>query len=236
MDVYATLVAFFQNGGVFMFPIAFVMAIGIAIALERWLYLTRQTVSNRRDYEKILPLLRAQKVREVQEIAAQSKSAVSKLAADGVARRAFSRRRADLESGMEEQLLEVIPHIERRTPYLATYANVATLLGLLGTIMGLISAFTAVQMADSTQKAAMLSESISVSMNCTAFGLMVAIPLLIIHSLLQSKTNAIVESLEITVVKFLNLLEDRGADKPTERAAAPRPAPASPHMPSPAKA
>src|SRR5262245_6336735 len=235
MDFYATLVAFFQHGGIFMLPIAFVMAIGIAIALERWLYLTRQTVSNRRDYEKIMPLLRAHKVREVQELAAQSKSAVAKLAADGVARRAFSRRRADLESGMEEQLLEVIPHIERRTPYLATYANVATLLGLLGTIMGLISAFTAVQMADSTQKAAMLSESISVSMNCTAFGLMVAIPMLIIHSLLQSKTNAIVESLEITVVKFLNLLEDRSADKPIEKPAVAR-AHAAPHSPAPAKA
>jgi biopolymer transport protein ExbB/TolQ len=235
MDIYATIVAFFQNGGVFMFPIAVVMAIGIAIALERWLYLTRQTVSNRRDYEKLMPLLRAQKVREVQDLASQSKSAVAKLAADGVARRAFSRRRADLESGMEEQLLEVIPHIERRTPYLATYANVATLLGLLGTIMGLISAFTAVQMADSTQKAAMLSESISVSMNCTAFGLMVAIPLLIIHSLLQSKTNAIVESLEITVVKFLNLLEDKASDKPMEKAVSAS-KPSSGHMPAPAKA
>ena len=98
----------------------------------------------------------------------------------------------------------------------------STLLGLLGTVIGLISAFTAVAQADPAEKAALLSQSISVSMNCTAFGLMVAIPLLLLHSMLQSKTSAIVESLEIALVKFLNLLEER-----PERAVA-KAAPAAP--------
>ncbi|HET6471630.1 MAG TPA: MotA/TolQ/ExbB proton channel family protein [Pseudomonadales bacterium] len=223
MDLFASIVLFFQHGGVFMIPIATVMAIGVAIALERYFYLARQTSANRRDYEKLLPLLRQQRLREVQDMTAKSKSAVCKIVADGIARLSHTRRRQDIEYAMEEQLLEVLPHIERRTPYLATFANVSTLLGLLGTVIGLISAFTAVAQADPAEKAALLSQSISVSMNCTAFGLMVAIPLLLLHSMLQSKTSAIVESLEIALVKFLNLLEER-PERAAAKAAAPAPA------------
>lgn len=124
--------------------------------------------------------------------------------------------------------MEVLPGIERRTPYLATFANIATLLGLLGTIIGLIAAFTAVANADPAEKATLLSQSISLAMNTTAFGLMAAIPLLLVHSWLQSKTSAIVESLEIAVVKFLNLIEEQAPVKakrtrpagPAERSAA----------------
>ena len=135
---------------------------------------------------------------------------MSRIVADGMNRQTSTRRRADIEYAMEEGLLEVLPNIERRTPYLATFANIATLLGLLGTIIGLIAAFTAVANADPAEKATLLSQSISLAMNTTAFGLMAAIPLLLIHSMLQSKTSAIVESLEIAVVKFLNLMENGG--------------------------
>ena len=102
--------------------------------------------------------------------------------------------------------MEILPRLEKRTQYLATFANIATLLGLLGTIMGLISAFTAVANVDPAEKANLLSASISVAMNTTAFGLMVAIPLLLSFSYLQSKTTEIVDSLEMASVKFVNKL------------------------------
>ncbi len=213
MDMYQTVVSFFQEGGPFMYPIAVVLAIGVAIALERYFYLANQTRINRRDFERILPLLKQRKQQELVNVVRKSRSAVSRIIADGLSRRSSSRRRDDIEYAMEEGLLEVLPSIERRTPYLATFANIATLLGLLGTIIGLIAAFTAVANADPAEKASLLSESISIAMNTTAFGLMVAIPLLLVHSLLQSKTSAIVESLEIAVVKFLNLMDgDERAD------------------------
>ncbi len=234
MDLYAKIVLFFQHGGEFMYPIAIVMAIGIAISIERFVYLARQTSANRRDYEKILPLLRQQRIREVAELASKSKSAVCAIVANGIERLSHTRRRQDIEYAMEEQLLEVLPHIERRTPYLATFANVSTLLGLLGTVIGLIAAFTAVASADPAEKAALLSQSISVSMNCTAFGLLVAIPLLLLHSMLQSKTNAIVESLEIALVKFLNLMEDRPERAAPKAAPAPASASAAPKAMDPA--
>ena len=85
-------------------------------------------------------------------------------------------------------------------------ANIATLLGLLGTIIGLIAAFTAVANADPTEKATLLSQSISVAMNTTAFGLMSAIPLLLFHAMLQTKTTEIIDSLEMAGVKCLNIM------------------------------
>ena len=101
-----------------------------------------------------------------------------------------------------------VPSVYRKH-YLATLANIATLLGLLGTIIGLIRAFTAVSNANPADKADLLSASISVAMNTTAFGLMVAIPLLLVHALLQTKTNQLVDSLEMASVKFLNAVTER---------------------------
>jgi biopolymer transport protein ExbB/TolQ len=109
---------------------------------------------------------------------------------------------------MEEGLMEIIPRLEKRTHYLATFANIATLLGLLGTIIGLITAFTAVAKADPSVKAELLSSSISVAMNTTAFGLMAAIPLLLIYTIIQTKTTEIVDSLEMASVKFMNTVSE----------------------------
>jgi biopolymer transport protein ExbB/TolQ len=129
-----------------------------------------------------------------------------------------------VEQAMEESLMEVLPRLEKRTHYLATFANMATLMGLLGTIIGLIDAFTAVSNANPAEKAELLSQSISIGMNCTAFGLMVAIPLVLIHSLLQTKTTEIVDSLEMASVKFLNAITERateGTPAPAVAGAAP---------------
>ncbi len=227
MDMYATVVGFFQEGGPFMYPIAIVLSIGIAVAFERYFYLVKEMRVNRQAYTKLLPLLRQRRLKEIVEFTKNSKSAVARIAADGVNKQQHTdvaRRRSDIEAAMEEGLLEALPQIERRTPYLATFANIATLLGLLGTIIGLIAAFTAVANADPAEKATLLSQSISIAMNTTAFGLMAAIPLLLVHSMLQSKTSAIIESLEIAVVKFVNLLEGNAeavaapATKPPTRA------------------
>jgi biopolymer transport protein ExbB len=125
------------------------------------------------------------------------------------------RRREDVEIAMEESMMEIVPRLEKRTPYVALTSSIATLLGLLGTIMGLIQAFTAVANANPAEKADLLSASISVAMNTTAFGLMVAIPLLVMHAILTSKTGDIVDSLEMATVKALNVFSRR-AKRPVE--------------------
>jgi biopolymer transport protein ExbB/TolQ len=124
----------------------------------------------------------------------------------GFARKNANAARDGIESAMEEGMMEVMPELETRTHYLATFANIATLLGLLGTIIGLIQAFTAVAGADPAEKADLLSASISVAMNTTAFGLVAAIPLILIHSYLVTKTARLVDNIEMAAVKCLNLI------------------------------
>ena len=209
METYSAIVRFFQDGGWIMYPIVLVLAIGISIAVERWIYLTRTSASNQRVWNSIVPLLKSGNFAQVAAITRESGTAIGTILTYGLDRVRSARRREDIEQAMEESLMEVVPRLERRTHYLATFANIATLMGLLGTVMGLIEAFTAVANANPSEKASMLSSSISVAMNATAFGLVVAIPLLLIHSVLTSKTTRIVDSLEMAAVKFLNSLSDR---------------------------
>lgn len=208
METYSAIVGFFQQGGVFMYPIVIVLVIGAAIAVERWIYLSAAGVSNRRLWQQLMPMVQSGNYQEALGIAGRSKVAIGNILAYGLSRLGSARRRDDIEKAMEESLLETLPRLEKRTHYLATFANIATLLGLLGTIIGLIRAFTAVAAANPAEKADMLSASISVAMNTTAFGLMVAIPLLLAHTVLQSKTTEIVDSLEMAAVKFLNVVSD----------------------------
>jgi biopolymer transport protein ExbB/TolQ len=209
METYSAIVRFFQDGGWIMYPIVLVLAIGISIAVERWIYLTRTSASNQRVWNSIVPLLKAGNFAQVAAITRESGTAIGTILTYGLDRVRSARRREDIEQAMEESLMEVVPRLERRTHYLATFANIATLMGLLGTVMGLIEAFTAVANVNPSEKASMLSSSISVAMNATAFGLVVAIPLLLIHSVLTSKTTRIVDSLEMAAVKFLNSLTER---------------------------
>ncbi len=209
MNAYTTIVGFFQSGGLFMYPIVLILALGLAIAIERYIYLSMAKTSNHRIWKKLQPLLQKGDYLQVAMITDKSRSAISHIFSYGLNRARTSRRRDDVEIAMEEGLMETVPNLEKRTPYLATFANIATLLGLLGTIIGLIQAFTAVAAANPAEKADMLSASISVAMNTTAFGLMVAIPLLLIYAVLQTKTTQLVDSLEMASVKFLNLLTER---------------------------
>ena len=198
MQVYSAVVGFFQDGGPFMYPIGLILAAGVAIAIERYLFLVRAKRFNGSAWEKLMPLIRAGNFQEAGSLTGKSQAAVARIVSHGLVKMKSARSVGEIETALEEGLLEVMPHLEKRTHYLATFANVATLLGLLG------QAFTAVAQADAAQKADLLSSSISVAMNTTAFGLMVAIPLLLIHSLLQTKTNEIVDGLEVASVKFLN--------------------------------
>ncbi len=222
MDMYSTIVTFFQSGGPFMYPISIVLAVGLAIAVERYIFLTSAKATNQRAFNKMLPLLQQRDYRGVLSVAQKSNAPVTRIIAAGVARTATTQRRDEVEYAMDEGVLEALPRLEKRTPYLATLANIATLLGLLGTIIGLIAAFTAVANADPAEKATLLSQSISVAMNTTAFGLMVAIPLLLLHAYLQTKTTEIVDSLEMAGVKFLNMLGDSKVVVSQSRAGDPR--------------
>jgi biopolymer transport protein ExbB len=208
MEFYslASVAAFFQKGGLFMYPILFVFLAGMGIALERWFQLSRVRGMNRKMWNVLHPLLAKGELEKAQAIVDKDKSTISQMLGMGLARQGTVRRREDIEIAMEESMMEIIPQLEKRTPYVALLSNIATLLGLLGTIMGLIEAFTAVANANPAEKADLLSASISVAMNTTAFGLMSAIPLLLFHAKLTSTTGQIIDSLEMASVKALNTI------------------------------
>lgn len=220
MGLWNLIVRFFQGGGDFMYPIAVVLVLGMAIALERYIYLTITAARNRGVWKEIVPLLAQGNFRQVVQLTQKSDSLIGHILDYGLARIQASRRRDDIEKAMEESMMEVMPRLEKRTHYIATFANLATLLGLLGTVMGLIRAFAAVATIDPAQKANLLSASISVAMNCTAFGLMTAVPLLLIHAVIQTKTTELIDSLEMASVKFLNAITERQTPAPATAAAA----------------
>jgi len=208
MGFFSAIVRFFQMGGFFMFPILLVLAAGLAIAYERWVQLNRAREANKKTWDVLYPELVKGEFDKARELANKDKSGMAQMLGMGLARQGAVRRREDIEIAMEESMMEIIPELEKRTPYLALFSNIATLFGLLGTIMGLIQAFAAVATASPAEKAALLAASISEAMNCTAFGLMSAIPLLLLHARLTTTTGRIVNSLDMASVKALNAISN----------------------------
>jgi biopolymer transport protein ExbB len=228
MDFFNSAVNFFRDGGFFLYPLALIFVVGVAISVERYIYLSRETNKNRALWDEITPLLQQGNFRQALTAAQGSDAQVATVMKYGIARVASARRREDIEKAMEESMLEIVPRLEKRTHYLSSLANIGMLIGLLGTIIGLIGAFSAVATANPAEKANLLSAAISVAMNNTASGLFVAITLLLTHMFLEAKTTALIDSLEIAVVKFLNAITERQGDAATPSAAVAAPPPAPP--------
>lgn len=226
MNFFNTAVNFFKDGGFFLYPLALIFVVGVSIAIERYVFLTRETMRNRSLWDALVPAMSAGNFKQVVSLTQNSQASIATILNYGVARVASARRRDDIEKAMDESLLEVIPRIEKRTHYLSSLANVGLLIGLLGTIIGLIGAFSAVASANPAEKASLLSLAISVAMNNTASGLGVAITLLLAHMYLESKTTSLIDSLEIASVKFLNSITERQAGE-TSAAASSAPGPAA---------
>jgi biopolymer transport protein ExbB len=204
MEVLEPIARFFDHGGLFMYPIALALAAVLAVAVERSLFLWRAGRSNRSLWQRVGPQLAAGDLAAAEASVRSSDAALAQVIGAGIARAYRDARRSEVEHAAEQGLMEVLPALERRTPYLAMLSNLATLLGLLGTVVGLIGAFSALAGADSPNKAELLSGSISEAMNCTAFGLTVAIPALVAHALLQSRTARLVEALEAACARFVD--------------------------------
>ncbi len=126
METIEPIIRFFQEGGLFMYPILIIFAGGLAIAIERYVYLSIATGSNKRTWKKILPHLNEGDFRSAQDAANNSKTAIGTMLTYGLARARTARRRDDIEIAMEEGLMEAIPRMEKRTHYLSTLANIAT--------------------------------------------------------------------------------------------------------------
>jgi biopolymer transport protein ExbB len=224
MHALDMILNFFREGGIFLYPLALIWVVGLVIALERFGFIMRVGAGNRRMWAQVQPLLEAGRFREVGNAVSNSETALAHIMRYGISRIQTARRRDDIEKALEESLVEVIPRLEKRTHYLASLANIGMLMGLLGTIIGLIGAFAAVAQANPAEKASLLAASISVAMNNTALGLVTAITLLLAHLYLETKTTEIVDSLEVASVKFLNALNEKKMDPESQQDSARQPA------------
>ncbi len=201
----STFINFFQAGGFFMYPILLVLAVATAIVVERIVVIARSGTNGERLWGQIAAPIQGRRVDEAVRHCTQSRTPLHRVLASGVRGMKGSFTREDVQGSVDEAMMQVIPRLEARLSYLPNLANVATLLGLLGTIVGLIQAFTAVSLADPSQKATLLAKGISVAMNTTAFGLIVAVPLMLVYGFLQSRTNRVIDTVEEYSLRLVNL-------------------------------
>ena len=176
------------KGGVFMLPILMVSIGALALIIERvytlWL---RYRLDEEGFVKGLIHALDEQDFAgALEECARVENNPLSRVLRAGLLK--VHRSDKEIERAMEEEMLRTAPTIRKRIGYLATLGNVATLLGLLGTIFGLIQAFEGVSMADPATKQEILARGISIAMLTTAFGLIVAIPCLLSHAFLQNKS------------------------------------------------
>ena len=211
MGFIHSIAEFFKAGGAMMLPILLIGLVGLAIAVERWVTIARAQSHTKSMWAKVEPSLTEGDFEKARKIVGDDNNPLGRLLGAGLSMQGAVRRRDDVEKAMQEGIMEIVPRLEKRTHYLGTFANLATLVGLLGTVSGLIGAFSAVATANPAEKANMLSASISEAMNCTAFGLGTAVPLLFLHAFLTARTQHVVESLEMAAIKYLNVLSLRTA-------------------------
>ena len=192
-----------------LLPILVVGAFSLAIVIERVICLYwRFPVDTHGLLNEIKQKVFANDIAgAIQYCSNQGHALAGKIAKCGLMR--ASRDNKQIQAAIEIVTHESIASVRKRIAYLAMLANVSTLFGLLGTIMGLIKAFGAVANVDAATKSIMLADGISTSMNATATGLLVAIPTMIAFSVLQSKANRVTEDLETTAMTTLDLLSAR---------------------------
>ena len=210
MEVIIGIIGFFKAGGLFMFPIMLILAIGTAIIIERYKFIKKSWTDGSALWNRLEESIKANRLEDAIKECSLSEAALPKVLSAGLEKakavKLKANSREELENHLEEAMLEVMPELERRTHYLPTLANVSTLLGLLGTIIGLIQSFQSLAVADPSQKAFLLAQGVSVAMNTTAFGLIVAIPIMLCYSYIQSRTIKIVDTLDAYSIKLVNLL------------------------------
>lgn len=201
---------FYTEGGSFMHPIALISVVGIAIVIERFIFLFfKYNINANQFMAQVQKLVMANNVdRAIKLCNAAPSAALPKVIKAGLTR--ANKGELEIGNAIEEATLEVIPALTKRTSTLQSVANIATLLGLLGTIMGLIKAFEVVASAPPDMKSELLTAAIAIAMNTTAFGLIVAIPTLIGYVFLNNVTKKIMDEIDQYSVKLQNLLVSRG--------------------------
>jgi biopolymer transport protein ExbB/TolQ len=209
MEILSKIALAFSHGGFWMWPILALQVVSIAIVIERFysLYSKRKLnqVATAAGFEESIRRGEIDTViNKAKTLAPQS--AVARAVLAGATAAKYLGGKDEIQGKMDEVLIHENSLIDRRTGFLTMLGNVATLMGLLGTISGMISSFASVAYASPAEKAALLAAGISEAMNCTAYGLITAIPALLCYAVLQNRANLINEDLNQGALKAFNWL------------------------------
>ena len=203
-----TVIEWYRNGGGIMNFILVVAVIGLAVFIERfYTIVVKSKINGRAFIDRVIQLVRAGKIDDAIKLCAQSKAALPDMGL--LILRSRSRDEADLQNVADAAALAVIPRLTRRLQYLPMLANVATLLGLLGTIFGLREAFQSVSAVSAGERSQQLAAGIAIALNATGFGLLIAVPLSVAHAYLVSQAETIIEQVDEFSVRLINALIDR---------------------------
>jgi len=204
-NIFSEMAAFFREGGPAMWVILIFLAAGIAVIVERVIFLFFiADMKPERFMGRIAELIRKGSIEGAIASCAEKNAPLARIIE--AALRNYRNTERDIQNAVDEMALAELPRLNARTGYLAMLANVSTMVGLLGTIFGLIAAFESVAAADPAEKSIMLANGISMAMSTTAFGLISAIPLLIAHSMLTSKTDSLIDDIDRYSVMVINML------------------------------
>jgi biopolymer transport protein ExbB/TolQ len=196
----------FKDGGWGMYPIVFWSILTIGIIIERALYLYGSSINKDVFLATMQKCILAGDVAKAVKMCSAANAPLARIVQAGLVK--VNRPDEEVQAAMDEAALREIPKISKRTGFLALLANLAMLCGLLGTVSGLIQSFGAVsgESVDPSQKARILAEGISEAMNCTAFGLIVAIIALVGFAVLNGKTQGLEDDINESSVQVLNLV------------------------------
>lgn len=209
--MWEQIARFFVQGGSFMWVILAVLAAGVAVMAERgWFYFRTCKLNGSQLLAELASSINSNDTKAA-KAAIEGKSPLQAILVSIVNRYEAGLSFVDIKKGAEETAIREIPRYSAHLNYLSLFANIATLLGLMGTIFGLITSFSSLAAAEAAQKAQLLAIGISVAMNTTAFGLIAAVPCMIAHTYLSNKQAALLVDLDETVVKALNFIENKKA-------------------------
>ena len=217
MNPLTMFATFFKAGGPFMYPIFGIAVITLAITAERWwIIMVKARISSKRLTERVVPLIRGGRKDEAARFCRDSEAPLAQVATSILERPTRGTNPLEVEAELfataDAAASVALPTLSKRILYIAMLANASTLLGLLGTVSGLIYSFSAVGQADPAQRSAFLAAGIAEALNCTAFGLIVAVPTLFIHSFFSSQVTSITDDVEATSVKLIHAMS--GLDQP----------------------
>lgn len=196
----------FQDGGLMMIVIAFFAIATVSLVIERLLKLQSLVVDKREFTDQLYRMVIAGDLKQAISYCDSRPSPLSNTVKAGLIQALNKRPDEEIQVAMDACILREMPKLEGLTPFLAVFGNVSVLAGLLGTIFGMILSFRAVEKANDTQKAELLSAGISHALNCTAFGLLVAITAIVAYGWFQHRIQRTETEVIETSMTLLNLV------------------------------